>query len=343
MPPPISWQWSWTLNAPAGGKVVYDRHDVSEDVLRLCRRIEFWYSPGPPESFAWESTILNRKPLNTFNSGKYTWTLAGPDQLTLFKSRLVNSYKGSANASKLANATDILRAWVREQCTSSAGARVWYDGLTVQGDTGEGPLLGKDAARGNLLQAIQDVVKASAEASPAAEIYFDLVRRGGGWLFITGAGAGGRDMGRASDCPNVLMADTDLTDWEWERDAEREITSVTVGGTGDGLTQPILEVTDPVRLNVPQGNRWEAWVQVQEVDEAKLRTAGQAALKPPLDRLRGTLRQGLYRRRVFKRDKFVLQRGTRLYDAVVRGVVASGANAEEKVEIRVDTSGDANG
>lgn len=344
VPDPLKWQYTLTANAPGGFALTFGYEDVDALTLGVTTRVQVWWRTAPGLPWRWEAEYLVRKPVERREKGGgRTWTLAGTAAsiMQLLKSRVIQANKGDAKADKLGFVTDIMRAYVREQCTSAAGPdRAFYEALTVQADTGQGPVISKSAERAYVLDTLQALVKAAAEPGPrAAAVYFDLVPNGDGWLFVVKTGQWEQDRGLSSPAPVTLWADSDFEDWEFEQDAEREVTAVTVGGKLVDGAQPQVTVTDANRLNTPAGNRWEAWInQGSESDAKKLQAEGAKKLDEgaPLRRLRGTLVQGLYGDRVRFGRRLALQRGTQLREATVDAVVVSGDKGTIRTEIKLE-------
>lgn len=345
VPDPLRWQYTLTANKPGGYSLTLGYSDLDPLTVQVVERVQVWWQTAPGLPWTWEAEYLVRKAVERRDrDGRHVWTLAGNEAgvLHLLKSRVIAANKGDARADKLGFVTDVMRAYVREQCSASAGRdRAFYETLTVQADTGEGPVISKSAERAYVLDTLQALVKAAAEPGPrAARVYFDLVPNGEGWLYLVRVGQLEQDRGLSSPAPVVLLADSDLDEWEYEEDSEKEVTVVTVGGKTVDAVQPILTVADSNRLNTPPGNRWEAWVnQSGESDLKKLQAEGAKKLDEgaPLTRLRGTLAQGLYGDRVRYGRRLVVQRGTQLREAWVDAVVVSGEKSVIKTEIRLES------
>lgn len=345
VPDPLRWEYSRQVNKPGGFSVTVSVQDVSRDILANVARVVVWRRDTAGTAFRWESEYLSREPLEKRDKdGRRVYILGGSESsvLQLLKSRIVHAAKGSSYAAKLGFVTDIMRAYVREQCTTAAGAeRAFYDQLAVQGDTGEGPSVGKDATRVYVLTTLQDLVKAAAEPGPyRADVYFDLMPKGDGWLFYAKTGQLGSDRGLTSPAPVVLLADVDFEEWEYERNAKNEVTVVHVGGKEANGTQPIVTVSDATRLRTPAGNRWEAWHNASnESDPARLNAEGAKKLAEgaPLDRQRGTLVQGVYGRRVFFGDRVVVQRGNDLREARLDALTCSGEAGRMTDKVRLES------
>lgn len=345
VPDPLKWQYTLTANTPGGFSLTLGYDDLDPLTVQSATRVQAWWRTAPGLPWRWEAEYLVRKPIERRDrDGRHVWTLGGTAAgvLQLLRSRLVQANKGDARSDKLGPVTDLMRAYVRENCTSAAGRdRAFYESLTVQADTGQGPLLSKSAERAYVLDTLQALVKAAAEnGALSATVYFDLVPNGDGWLFLVRLGQLEQDRGLTGAAPVVLLADSDLTEWEYEEDAEKEVTVVTVGGKLVNGVQPLVTVSDASRLNTPPGNRWEAWVnQSGEDDPKRLEAEGGKRLDEGarLKRLRGSLRPGLYGDRVRFGRRLVVQRGTLLREAVVDAVVVSGEQGTVKTDIRLES------
>jgi hypothetical protein len=345
IPDPLRFMYSREANKPGGFELVIPTDEIERSTLDIVTRVQVWRRDAPGMSFRYENEYLNRKPIERRERDRRkTFTLGSGEGgvIKLLKSRIIHAAKGTAYAAKLGFVTDVMRAYVREQCTASAGSeRAFYDTLTVQADTGDGPSVNKDAARAYVLDTLQALVKAAAEPTPyQADVFFDLAPQGDGWLFHVKTGQPGEDRGLASPSPVVLLTEADLEDWEYEVDAEKEITVVYVGGQEVAGVQPITTVTDDSRLHNPPGNRWEMWHNVSnQADSVKLATEGATKLDEgaPFRRLRGTLAQGLYGPRVRYGMRLVMQAPRAvLREAVVTAVKVTGQADVIKDEVRLE-------
>lgn len=345
IPDPLKWEYTLQVNKPGGFSVTLGIDDFPREVLTQASRVAVWRRDTSGEPFRWESEYLVRKPIEKRDKdGRRVMTLGGSDVgiLQLLKSRIIHAAKGTTYADKMGFVTDIMRAYVREQCTTSAGSdRAFYETLTVQADTREGPVISKEAAQANILDTLQALVKAAAEPGTyQANIYFNLTPLGDGWLFYVKTGQLGAYRGLYSSAPTVLLGDVDFEEWEYERNAEKEITSVFVGGKESYGVQPVIEVKDTTRLRNPVGNRWEAWHNASnESDTQKMRTEGAKKLDEgtPLDRQRGTLVQGVYGRRVFFGDRVVIQRGLDLREARMEALTVTGDGGRVTDKVRLES------
>lgn len=173
--------------------------------------------------------------------------------------RFVDAFAGTSGAQKTAAADNMIKAVVRENAGSGAGARA-YAGLGVQGDTGQAPSLTKAFAWKPVLQVCQEIAASSAEAG--TYLAFDIVALSTGGLELqTFVGARGVDRRFPGGVAPLLLGSAygNLAEARLRIDYRDEVTYAKAGGQGDGAGRLVGEHTDSARAAVSPYRRREVF------------------------------------------------------------------------------------
>jgi hypothetical protein len=258
-------------------------------ILQLGRdtRLEIWRTAvGAGLRTAWleTDTVWLVQQVRLFREGGSPWLieLGAVPAIALLGRRLVAYPAGSAQASKSGPADDVARALVRENLGTSADdtARELSDWLTVAPDQSRAPVIQKQCARRNLLETLQEVAEASAQAG--TPLWFDVVRtHSGRFQFCTYIGARGADRSYPAGLRPVLLSpDTGtLADIEQRLDYADEANVIYAAGQGAESERLVAEASDPARMAGSPFGRRERLLDARHLaSPTALAAAAQAAL-----------------------------------------------------------------
>jgi hypothetical protein len=235
-------------------------HHIGRDT-----RLEIWRAAGGIAGVrtAWleTDTIWLVQQVRLFREGASPWLveLGAVPAIALLGRRLVAYPADSPQASKNGPADDVARALVRENMGLSATdtARERSDWLTIAPDQSRAPVVRIQCARRNLLETLQEVAEASAQAG--MPLWFDIVpTHSGRFQFCTYVGARGTDRSYPAGLRPVLLSpDTGtLADIEQRLDYEDEATVIYAAGQGAESERLLAEVSDSARIaGSPFGRR----------------------------------------------------------------------------------------
>lgn len=257
-------------------------------LVQVDSRIEIWRSVNGGVEYleadkAWLVQVIDR----VIGVGSQT-TLTCVCPVDLLRRRIIAYDAGTSYTSKADSADDLIKAFARENLTSSissanrdtAGAADIGAYLTVEGDLGQGASLSIASTRDNLL----DVCRKLCEASATAGTYlaFDVVWDGAAFALRTYRDQRGVDH-RATSGVNPVILSPDfgnMADVRMTLDYSTEVTAVIAGGQGAGSARTIAVAIDTVRRGVSpfghreafaQANSSENSTQVADVADSRLR------------------------------------------------------------------------
>ena len=266
-------------------------------------------------------------------------TLIARGASCLLERRIVAYTAGSAQASKTAAADDMIRAIVRENLGSSAGAgRDWSTYLTVEADTTLGPSLSKSFAWRIVRNVLDDLCEASAQNASPVRLFYDIpFETGTGFVFRVYTGQRGTDR-RAS--MTLQSAAGDVQDARLSRDYASEKTYAVVGGQGEGAGRTLVYVEDTTRYDGSPFARKEVFVDARQYTSSTgMSDEGAAALYDArrLVTFAGKLNAGAYE---YGRDwdfgdrLYVMHEGVRI-DAIIHAVSIRLAGGREDIDAQL--------
>lgn len=309
--------------------------------------VQFWRAPTATAQLAlWRVYFLRRRFFET-RGARETIRIEGPDVNDLMRRRIVAYYAGSTQATKFAEADDVMKEIVSEAIIDGvnpapdAGTRVWAD-LSVQADSSDGPILRASFAWKRVLDVLIDLSKASREAG--TEVFWDIqpLTISGSSItfeFRTFTGQPGQDL-----TSSIVFEQErgNLEDPFLDEDWTQEINYVYAGGQGQGEAREVQQVSDAARYNISQWARIEGTADARNQSSANAtREAGRAALeigRPrrkfggiPVDtagtRFGVDWDHGDKIRAKYQGDEF---------DAIIRVTNITVRNMEEKIAARLD-------
>lgn len=188
--------------------------------------------------------------------------------LAILNSRIVAYPAGSAQASKQGPADDVMKQIVRENFGPAATdpARDVGDWLNVAPDVSLAPVVSRSFARRNVLQVLDELAQASAEAG--TPLYFDVVSQAPGQFeFRTYVGARGADHTFPNGIGPVVLAPETGTLAQVDRsdDYEDEYTVVYAAGQGVEAERLVAEAGDSPRIATSPFGRRERLVDARQV------------------------------------------------------------------------------
>jgi Siphovirus ReqiPepy6 Gp37-like protein len=190
-----------------------------------------------------------------------TITIGGPSAMQILKRRIVNAAAGSSGAQKTAAIDNMMKAIVREQFGSGAGAgRDISASLSVGADLSLGTSSTRAFSYDNVLEQLQDLaVEAGGTAVP---LFFDVVAPTMSTLeFRVRAGQWGVNRTSSSGAGAVLLSSDEdtLADVTVEENYDDEVNVVYVGGAGQTSNRNVQSVSDATRIAASALNRAEAF------------------------------------------------------------------------------------
>jgi hypothetical protein len=252
-------------------------------------RLEIWRTAAdvaPRLRTAWleTDTVWLVQQVRLFQEAGAAWLveLGAVPALALLERRLVAYPVGSPQATKSGPADDVARALVRENLGSAAAdiARELSDWLTIAPDQSRAPVVSIQCARRNLLEALQDVAVAAAQAG--TPLWFDVMQtHSGRFQFCTYVGARGADRSYPAGLNPVLLSpDTGtLIDIEQHLDYTDEATVIYAAGQGAESERLMAETSDPARMMGSPFGRRERLLDARHLaSPAALTDAAQTAL-----------------------------------------------------------------
>lgn len=219
--------WSRAVNTVGEFTVTFSLDVFDRVYYNKDRRLEIWrILPRGRRQLIMVGLLQYIKRFSTQKGPMIT--IAGPDQLDLLTTRVVEAAAGTSGSDKIAAADNMMKAYVRENLGASASSgRTLSTYLTVDADFTAGPTVEISAAYDVVLPVLQDLGKAAAQKD--TPVYFDLVPEGSRFAFRTWANVRGQD--RSNDLVLSEEAGT-LLDPYFEIDSRDEKTYVYVNAHG---------------------------------------------------------------------------------------------------------------
>lgn len=262
-------------------------------------------------------------------------TLSARGAACLLERRIVKYTAGSAEASKTANADNMMRAIVRENFGSGAGAgRDWSSNLSVEADTSLAPSVSKSFAWRNVRAVLDDLCEASAQNASPIRLFYDIpYESSSGFVFRVYTGQ------RGTDRRLMMTLDSaagDVQDARLSRDYAGEKTYAIVGGQGEGAGRTLVYVEDTARYDGSPFARQEVFVDARNYTSSTgMSDEGAAALYDArrLVTFAGQINTGAYeygKDWEFGDRLYVMHEGVRV-DCIVHSVAIRLAQGREDV------------
>ncbi len=192
--------------------------------------------------------------------------LSGPDYNELLTRRIVAYAAGSAEADKAGTADDIMKEYFDENFLGSAtdaNRDLSSYGVSIAASTTGGTAVEITAAWENVMDTFQAISDAS-RAVVANAVYFGMVPLTNGYdmEFRTKPGQWGMDHrfpGGVDGAVWFALERGNLKDPTYQEDSFDELTYAYAGGSGEGASREVVEVTDTDRVGASLFNRREAF------------------------------------------------------------------------------------
>lgn len=200
---------------------------------------------GLPERTEGDCLWLVRKITDMVSDG--VQVITAESSLTLLEGREIQVASDSAQATVNGPADDVIKQLVRQHMGTLAAADRAYPTLLfgVEANRSAGPVISKNVAKKNVLQACQEIAADAAELG--TPVFFDVVWTNNAFEFRTYLNQRGSDRSDASGRRLLFDADT-LANVSVERDYTRERTVIYGLGRGTGSNQNTAAVTDTDEL-----------------------------------------------------------------------------------------------
>lgn len=247
-------------------------------LVRVDGQVQVWRDNKLDTETAW---LIRKIRPETDQYGVTKNILTAYSGLYLVDGRIVLSDFGST-ATKTGPADDSMKGYVRENMGTLAATDRLIDSalFTVAADLTLGASVTHEGARQNLLQACQDLAKASTEAG--TPLYFDVVYLPDTsmWEFRTYTGARGTDKSSTSGAPVTLSVEYGSVGSEWmEDDYRNEVTVVYAVGQGNGAGRMATVQSDTTRSGRSPFGRRETYMSTSSEDSGALDSAANAELQ----------------------------------------------------------------
>lgn len=265
-----NWYGSFSLSAPENKWPIEWRG--------LDFQYHFWRKANGGE---WKPDFvgLQRDRERRTSGGNTIVTIEGVDQNELLARRIIAYNAGSSQAQKTNNIDDIMKAIVRENFGSSAGAGRNITSafrFTVAADLGQAKSITKSFARENVLETLVDLANTSAgQASNAVDLFFEIALVGYNgtnqplYEFRTKTNQLGIDRTYPNGVKPVVfsLAEANIDNVHYERTYSDEVNFVYAGGLGTEDNRNVQTASDTARINASPINRREAFESATHVEE----------------------------------------------------------------------------
>ena len=214
-----------------------------------------------------ESAFLVHTRQRIFAAGQKAISLECACGNDLLRRRIVDAASGTAQASKSGAAGDVMKAIVREQMGSSAGARDLAPYFATQANAGHGASVSKAFAWRNVLPVLQELAFASVQSGTYCT--FDTVYDAANNRFEFRTYAGQRGIDRRGGTPLDLVLDPDrgtIDDVSVTESWDREVNYVRAGSKGEGTARVVVNFSDIARRDRAPLARREAFVDARNTN-----------------------------------------------------------------------------
>lgn len=241
--------------------------------------------------------LIRKRSVRQLATGGYLRTLYAYDLNHLLARRIIAYAARTSQAKKNDQADDMMRAIVRENLGSSAGAgRDLSAYITVGSDLGAALTLKKAFAWRDVMPVLQELAAASSQQG--TYLTFDMVATSEtGIEFRTYTGQRGTDRSRSSSSPLILSPELgNLAQGELVDDWGEEATAVYAGGQGERSRRNVQSETDTNRIGTSPFGRIEQFINATHIEQTDTDGADDEASAGllearPLTMLSGTIVQ----------------------------------------------------
>lgn len=235
-----------------------------------------------------DTVWMIRHPLKSIKQAR-TYTLTAYSANVILKSRTVDYYAGSPQASKTGPADNMMKAVVAENFkTATITDRNLADTyFIVEPDRSLGPSIDKGFSNRVVFDVLQEIVKAALEHEDSpTKIWF--------WVypvstkpikleFRTYIGQRGTNRGQASGNTVEFSPNRgNLIDVEVDQDWTGEANAITVGGGGEGADRQYVRVEDALRSKDGPWGRWEEFIDSRNTSTPDINTDPLVDIDDPL-------------------------------------------------------------
>lgn len=268
------YQYSKITNAPAPFALKlptkFDRSKIKLDSI-----VEIWRGHGPG-TLKLDYCGFVRGWVFGDNAGLEYTLIFGYSSMELLARRIVANYAGSAQAEMTDNADDTIKAIGKDQLGSdTTAARDLTSvggGFTIQADLADGQSLTKAFSWKNVLEIMQEIADASAQAG--TEVYFDIVPMvsssvTGALAFQLQTYTDQRGDDRTWDSSKPVFIGPEWGNFEngaAEYDYTEEVNYVYALGQSEGVDREKVEVPDTSRMGMSIWNRREGAKDARDID-----------------------------------------------------------------------------
>lgn len=277
-----------TVNLPVG----FDVSLLGIADERPDRRIEIWRGAFNIRKSLEIIGLIRKLQQSTRSSGEEFLTVSGPDQNDLIDRRIIAYFSGTNEASKNAEADDVIKEFAEENFGATAVGlrRDWSgDGVSIQADLTLAPVVDKQAAWRRLLTTFESAVDSAQ--SEGTRTYFAMAPVSPrSFQLQTWINQPGQNL-TSSVVFSLKRANLDNPSLTY--DYTKEATVIYSAGQGQGTARMLAIVTDVTRINSSIFNRREVFHDARNsdtlnavIDEGKARMASST----PLLRFTGSIR-----------------------------------------------------
>lgn len=242
-----------------------ENFDVS--FAHLDGRVVVWRKPEGGHRYIDFAGFI-RAVARQYQDGRESIVMAGPDYNDMLRRRRIAYAATTAQARKVDQADDMMKALVRENLGALApvGRNMTARGFAVQADVSAGTIVRGDFAYEGLLDTLQKAADGS-RSTPATQAFFGIVPLNSGWdmEFRTNVPQWGQDHtypGGAHGPVIFALERGNMANPKLEWDRRDEVTVIYAGGRGEDLARPVINVADPVREGESPLNRCEGFESV---------------------------------------------------------------------------------
>ena len=284
----VEFEYVKRVNGVGWGAFRLGLGNFDPDTLRKDYQIQVWRKSAKSAVYL-DALYFIRKWSIEYSAGRYTVIIQGPDQNDLLRRRIIAYPAGDAKAKAVGGTVgDEMKDIFNENFIGGATdtSRSWAgQGLTVQADLGDGPVIEKGYAWRNALTVLQELNEMSRANDD--EVFFALeldsidgVADTANFVFNTYSDQPGAN--KVFGTGNAMTFSPDwgtLDDVKITHDYYREISYVYAAGQGEGAEREIQEVSDTELINASAFGRIEGFKDARnEPTAARVLDAAQAKL-----------------------------------------------------------------
>lgn len=242
---------------------------LDESYFRRDARLAIYRAlPGRPPALLFNTVYLLRRYMDHYTRATKTRKLQAYDLNHLIGRRIIAYYAGSANAKKSAAIDDMIKAYARENlgATATDTTRRWDSAITIAADLTAAPTTSKSAAWRPLMQTIQELAQASAEAGTYLAVDLSALTESSFYL-ATYTGQRGIDRRQGSGNQFVLsLLRGNFDNVDIDHDWSGEITRVHAGAQGVESERNVQQA-ESAYSGASMFNLIEAFTDVRHLDQ----------------------------------------------------------------------------